>query len=76
MIIRLNILHLAYDVDDTLAAYMIYAMDPGFMDFYKVYDAHDANFKPMIDMLGQQLDSVLENSGMDILQLYEAMAIK
>ena len=55
---------------------MIYAMDPGFMEFYEIYDAHDETFKLMIDLLGKQLDSVLENSGMDILQLYEAMAIK
>ncbi len=65
-------------MSDDLAAYLAYAVDPGFLDYYSEFSRMvpaGAVFKRMISALEVQLHAVLDKHKMTMVQLFRALAI-
>lgn len=66
-------------MSDDLAAFITYAVDPGFIDYYREFSTMGPMgpyFMSMMTLLENQLHHVMLKSNMTILELYSALAIK
>jgi hypothetical protein len=65
-----------YNVSDDLAAYMTYSLDMGFPKYYKTFMETQPDFYgSLIKKNNQELHSVLTQYNMDILSLFQSLAI-